>query len=151
MTKQKRRGSGKTPPSTTAKAVRVSYKASERIAPSEDKIKKTTVSVGVAQSRGLARKLSLPRVRLVESSKRGPDVVQACLAWLQTHSTAPRAKVSAGPSSLEEHLAFLRKVYGAVKCRPQAQRSTACDSDQLAEVSLDERVSPNYAAFTGGM
>ena len=149
MTKQKSRGSGRSRPSRAAKPVSVRYKAPTEIAPSEDKIKKTTASVGVAQSSGPRRRLSLPRVRPEDSGKRGPDVRQAFLDWKQRHPTDLRKKVAAGPSTLEEYLAFLGRVYGTVKCRPQAQRSTACDPDQLAEVSLDERVSPNYAAFTG--
>lgn len=141
MTKEKVRRS--------VKPVSVSYKAPEEKGPSKATTKKPTLSVGVAQSSGLRRRLSLPSVRSVEGSKQGSSVVQACLAWLQTHPIAPRKKSTAGPSSLEERLAFLQKVYGSAKCRPQAKRLNACDFDILAEVCLDERISPNYAAFKG--
>lgn len=143
MTKQKRRRSRKSPLTRTGKPVSITYGAPEKMAPSDVTTKKPTSSIGVTQSSVLQNNLS----GHLESGKREPDAVQACLAWLRTHSKGPRKKISKSAPSLEEHLAFLQNVYGGVKCRPQPQRLTACDP--MAEVFLDELISPNYSAFPG--
>ena len=86
-----------------------------------------------------------PKATNSKAAQHRPNIVAACLKWLENHKP-PLNKVSKQtPTSMAEYFEFLEKVYGQSKRRPSDK--IPLNDGPLPAFTVNGQISPNFSAF----